>query len=444
MGLNYQDLELPVYRNTAEVMHFAGEKEGKATRFSLTLSDYVLAGELSGLNMLFISDVGRGKSQLVSDIDNAHFAGQGNKMKGRKDASVLDLFEHTSVDLRTGTFDSETARTLHTERVGRLLNIADELNRAPGPVQADFFDLADGTYTFRGEPANLGREGYALFLATMNLNKSGDNGFSGTFDVDRALYSRAHLTIDLDHSDFHPTAEDKLCIRSRGGDPRVECVEKKDLSTEILNAYKEIKRRNRIDSLDKKVFAFLIDDGLAYCEKDTLKHEKQGTWPMACLDCPHASKVCSSVKSSSERTVKSIARLAEGLLYVIELKYGMGSTISASDALLEAFRFTTYHGNLNDLVVGEKYNGRRQILMDSTIAKLQDAVKVIQPHMIDGKLRSQLIEFTLEEKGKITTTYDTKVLDNLKQRKVSHKILNLRERLKELGLGTDWLASLEK
>lgn len=74
MGLNYQDLELPIYRNTREIVHFAGEKEGKAKRFSLTLSDYVLAAELSGLNMLFISDVGRGKSQLVSDIDNAHFA----------------------------------------------------------------------------------------------------------------------------------------------------------------------------------------------------------------------------------------------------------------------------------------------------------------------------------------------------------------------------------
>lgn len=443
MGLNYSDLELPVYRNTAEIINFTAYKEKNAIRCALTLSDLVFAAEVSGLNMLFISDVGRGKSQLIADIDNAHFAGLGNKMKGRKDASVLDLFERTSVDLSTGKFDSETARTLHAERLGSMLNTADELNRAPGPVQVDFFDLADRAYTFRGKTMELGREGYALFLATMNLNKSGDNGFSGTFDVDRALYSRAHLTIDLDHKPFRPTPEDKLYISSRIIDPRVKQTGKKDLSAEILQANKEIKKRSLENSLDNKIFSFLIDEGLHYCEKDPYYHEKQGTWPMACLDCPHASKICSSIKSSSVRTVESIALLAQGLIYVAELKYGE-LTIPAFDAFLEAFKFTTYHGNLNEIVIGEKYAGRRQILMDETISKLREIIDCIKPFMTEGKLNTSLIKMTLPGQNPSLTENNPDLIRTLEQKKIPYEILVLEKVLKDKNIETSWIESLRQ
>jgi len=443
MSLTYQDLELPIYRNTREIIDFNIEKKGEAQRCTLTLSDLVLAAELAGLNMLFISDTGRGKTQLVSDIYTAHFGGKGNWIVGRKDASVLDLFERTSADLTTGKFDSETARTLHEKRVAYLLNVADELNRAPGPVQADFFDLADGKYAFRGERALLGKEGYSLFLATMNLNKAGDNGFSGTFDVDRALYNRSHLTIDLDHSDFRPTAEDKLYIRSYAMDPRVKHAEKKDISAEILQAFHTIRTRSREPSLDAQIFAFLVDESLDYCEKDALKHEKQGSWPMACLDCPHSANICSSVKSSSERTVESIALLAQGLQYLAELKYGPVS-ISSFDAFLEAFRFTTYHGNLNDIAIGEKYAGRRQILMDETVHNLREIVTSIKPFMSKERLNTRLIECTIPERGSMTIEYQQDLLRSIEQKKIPHKVLDLPTILKEKGIGTNWIQSIKK
>ena len=36
------------------------------------------AAELAGLNMLFIADTGRGKTQLISDIAWSHFGGDNN------------------------------------------------------------------------------------------------------------------------------------------------------------------------------------------------------------------------------------------------------------------------------------------------------------------------------------------------------------------------------
>jgi len=53
-------------------------------------------------------------------------------------------------------------------------------------------------------------------LATANI---GNGEFQGTFETDKALYNRLHVALDLDHSAFMPTREDKFYLDQRAADP---------------------------------------------------------------------------------------------------------------------------------------------------------------------------------------------------------------------------------
>ena len=66
--LTYEDLKLPNYVNSSTAVTIKVKDGDKLKDLDLTLSDVVAAAELAGLNMLFVSDTGRGKTQLVSYI----------------------------------------------------------------------------------------------------------------------------------------------------------------------------------------------------------------------------------------------------------------------------------------------------------------------------------------------------------------------------------------
>ena len=350
--LTYDDLKFPYYTNSSTAVRLSARIGNEAKTIELTLADVVCAAELAGLNMLFISDTGKGKTQLMKDIVWSHFGGdkeqgKANWAQGSPDFEIEDLFVHSVVDLTTGIYDSKAVRKIDENRIRRPCNVVDEFNRAPKPTQNKFFDFADGNYELAGTSHRIGQDGYTLFLATANLNKlNGD--FSGTFEMDRALLNRAHLTIDLDHKDFSPIPSDKIQIRKRKTNPRVDIAEPRDISLKIVEAHKEIIAMKANDPC-MSAFEFLIDNGLSHCEKDKYK-EKGAAFPMQCVECDAPCKnegLCSLLKGSSERTVDSIAPLAYALSYIASLKFGKDVQISPFDAALQAFRFTTYHGNLN-------------------------------------------------------------------------------------------------
>ena len=67
-SLTYEDLSLPNYVNSSTAVTLK-VKDGETIKdLPLTVCDVVVAAELAGLNMLFVSDTGRGKSQLITDI----------------------------------------------------------------------------------------------------------------------------------------------------------------------------------------------------------------------------------------------------------------------------------------------------------------------------------------------------------------------------------------
>ncbi|MBW2996745.1 hypothetical protein KY349_00220 [Candidatus Woesearchaeota archaeon] len=444
--LTYDELKLPFYTNSSVAVRLPAKVGGKMKTIELTVCDVVYAAELAGLNMMFVSDTGRGKTQLVSDIAWHHFNGdsQGggaNWADGRPGFEIEDLFVRQRVDLGSGEYDSDKARQLKIERTQRPFFVVDELNRAPKPKQNEFFDLADGKFTFNGIRYKLGRAGYSVFVATANLNRlNGD--FEGIYELDRALMGRAHLTFDLDNKDFRPTYEDKIVIAERKANPKVDIAEPKDISGKILIANKEIvTQATKLDPY-MMLFDYLIDSGLDYCAKDSYK-EKGPAWPMNCAECTETGRdLCSLIKASSERTVPAVKSLAYAFSYIAKLKEGKEVEIDPLEAALQAFRFTTYHGNLNDIVANEQYQARKQIMMDETVVKLGEAVKKVKgyfPVMFDeGK--PVLLKYTNPGTGKEETIVkDDDTVKALRDKNIAYTETDLKQELKDEGIGAEWV-----
>ncbi|MFH1682868.1 MAG: hypothetical protein ABIA37_03655 [Candidatus Woesearchaeota archaeon] len=443
--LTYQELELPNYVNSNAAVRLKAKIGNETKIIELTIPDIVYAAEIAGLNTLFVSDTGKGKTQLMTDVAWHHFngdrnGGKANLVVGRADFEIEDLLVRTQVDLSAGGYDSRTVRQIDPERASRLFFGVDEINRAPKPRQNDFMDLAVGERNFNGANIQLGRDGYSLFMASANLNKlNGD--FSGTFELDRALLNRAHLTFDLDHPDFKPTAEDEMIIEERKASPKVDVAKPQDLSAKILAANQEISQKARKLDPYFTAFRFLIGRSLDHCEKDRYK-EKGTTFPMLCSDCDYSSQednICSLVKASSERTLPAVKSLAYALAYVAELKLGKKVEIDPLDAALQAFKFTTYHGNLNEITAQQDYAARKQIMMDETVGRLSSAVELLKeyvPLMQEGS--SEYVKFTLGE-NETKAPRTKQIIQTLTQKGISYQETDLKTELQAKGLGTDWV-----
>ena len=448
MTLTYEELQFPNYTNTNAAIKLKAQVGNKTKMLNFTVADIAIALELAGLNSLWISDTGRGKTQLMSDIAQHHFGGSGkegsaNWADGRPSFDIQDLFERTQVDLESGKFDSDTARQVKEERLARPFNGVDEINRAPGPRQNEFFDLADGKYTFNGQRKTLGKDGYGIFMATANLNKlNGD--FSGTFELDRALLNRAHMTLDLDHKDFRPTAEDEMRIEEKKANPKVDIAEPQDLSDKIIAAHQQIKTKATTFNPYFTAFRFLVGRGLDYCDTD--KYKEKSLFPMLCDECEFTGKdLCSRIKGSSQRTLPAVKTFAYALNYLEKLKEGREVEIDTLDAALQAFKLTTYHGNLNELMATEDYAARKQTMMDETVDKLTSAVDVLRPYFPLMFADREPIVLTFTKDGQeYRAAKEDAVEKALKKNKVPFQEIDVRTELKAKGIGTDWVDAYQR
>jgi len=442
--LTYKDLRLPNYVNSSAALSLRVKDNDGIKNLDLTLCDVVVAAELAGLNMLFVSDTGRGKTQLVSDIVWSHFGGhdeggKANWADGRPNFELQELFERTFIDKGARIYDSNQATQLIEGRTSRSLFVVDEINRAPKIKQNEFFDLAEGKYTWKGKRLELGTRSYSAFLATANLNKS-NGDFQGTFELDRALLNRAHLTIDLDHRLFRPRPEDKIVIDERDANPKLKIAEPRDISDKIIEEHQVIMSRTRISDPYLLAFKFMVDEGLNFCDKDIFK-EKTTTFPMLCGDCDYAGKdMCSLVKSSSDRTTKAVKALAYGLAKIAELKLGKPIEVDTLDAALQAYKFTTYHGNLNEVIAETDFGSRKQELMSVVVGELEKRLDLLRgyiPVIIAG--RDPVLVVYDSHGREVRAERTPKTLDALKSKGVSYAERDLKTELKEGGIGADWV-----
>jgi len=262
-GLNYDELELPFYRNTRNV--FA----------NLNVSDLARAAILAPLNLMLVGDTGTGKTQLATDVYN-HYFGKNFVENGKG----IFVRAHPEVDIYNEIFTKlnlDKAQREVTDNIGALVYYVDELNRCPPIVQNYFFDFFDGKIIYDGKIMPLGKEGYTLGFATGNL---GDGAYVGITDSDRALKDRMHLIVNLDYPDFTTTETDDSEIYSSKKDPRASLPKKSDdLSEDLVQLNKEFRTREAPFTLS--LLGIYFNKGLDYLE-NTKKHSKRAVvskWP---------------------------------------------------------------------------------------------------------------------------------------------------------------------
>ncbi|MFC1722778.1 hypothetical protein ACFL0V_01435 [Nanoarchaeota archaeon] len=458
--LTYGDLVLPYYTNTNAAIKLIAtlheneqDTRGTNTTVNMTIPDLAFAIEVAGLNSLWIADTGRGKTQLLSDLAWHHFNGDGeggdcNWGDGRPNFDVAELFMKQTADLSTGKYDSDTARVLKKDRIQRLFFALDEINRAPRPRQNEFFDVADGKWSSVGVRHALGREGYSIFMGTANVNKmNGD--FSGTYEFDRALLSRSHVTVDLDHPSFRPTALDELVIAKRKRNPKVDIAPARSIANKILAAHQKL--MGPIPGVDQyfDIFRFIMGRGLDFCSKDT--YAEKTLFPTLCPDCATEQEdkaVCYLVKAASERTVTSTTMLAKGLAAIAELKLQHEGKIASPDLVsfdpfqlcLQAYQFTGYHGNLNEPRLQHEYGARVQAMMNDIVGKLGGTMDTINSYM--GEMLQGNNPSLLKFEGKSGTRWsenNAELREHFDQNGTTYEQVQLADALKEYGLGTDWV-----
>jgi len=449
MTLTREDLEFQHYRNSSIAITVKGKVGGKERLIRMTTADAMKIPVVAGLNCLYVSDAGCGKTQALSDITRGYFGGnvgdggRANWMLGRIGSNVDDIF-----------FNWDKERQIYLvleDRVRALVNVVDETNRAPGPVQNDYFDLAEGVRVANGHELHLGEDGYALFLASINLNRlNGD--FEGVNGIDRALLSRARIGFDLDFYSITDDDEDEVNSRGRS---HLMIAEPKDISAKILAAHREIGEKAALQEESLDFYLKIFSRALKYCETDELK-TKRANWPGECsTTCPLGEKksktiACHLLKHTESRTTQSIKRFVIGMEYLATILEGEPVELDPLDAVFEAAKFTAYHGNLNVTELTGRYKGDNQHMMNATLDRIKKAVTDIKQY-IDigiteakkGNVCTELVQIVNKTgmKGPLTakTPETIELMEAGKQQGFSYVTVNPYESLSKIGLGTDWV-----
>lgn len=390
--LTYEELKLPNYRNTKVI--------GKAGDINITVSDAVIAAVLGGLNILLVGDTGTGKTQLASDIYNYYFGGNKNGIwfKARPDTEIADVFVR---------LNKEAARKeLNKTSIKKLCYVVDEINRAPGPVQDQFLGLGDANLeTPDGRQIEIGRNGYSILIATANI---GNGEFTGTFDMDRALLNRLHITFDLDY--YGRNLEDEFEINKEGGaNPKVRKAESRDISEKILKAYEEIGKRVENPGIEAEIVLNYLGLGLNYCKRNR-NGKKTRIWPAACQDCEHAGKICEKIREATPRTRRAVLKYAAALEYLAELKAKNEGkeigNVDPYDLVFEAFKIAgAYHGNLNPIILRADYYEENARMMEDVVNELKqefDRVRLYIEASVDmAEKYGEIVTQFYEDAGKV-------------------------------------------
>ncbi len=398
-GITYKDFDLHNYRNTFPAVTLTVLKDGKPETIQLPFSDMPKICVFGGINFLNIGDTRHGKSQLLMDIARGYFNGDSdldpdgktNILFARNEFSGESYFMDIDQDkVGEGKGRLSEARIPNERRTNALATLLDELNLTIPQKQVEFFGMGEG----RHQGISLGQDSYHLLMSACNLNRvNGD--FAGISDINRALLNRFGVTFDHDY--FSPTEDDKNEFLKTEATGKMKMALLRDLSPTILNIYKEIGRRTKEFNPYMEAYFRFITSGLGYCNWDT-QSKKRKLWPSHCAECNFGNKdLCSLVKQSPTGTAETVKRFAHSMAYLIELKYGKDVIVDPLELVLEAFKFTTFHGNLNSSITLPYFYGEDQDQMNKAIEELRKAIEPVR-----GKI-DQCIE--LAKQGILETNF---------------------------------------
>jgi hypothetical protein len=449
-SLTYEELEFPNFVNThpaIEVNVATKEinpetKEPTIKTIVLHLSDVSKASMIAGVPFLNIGDTRCGKSRMMRDIHqwylggDADTNGKSNWNVARNDFTADGYF--MTIDqskLGEGRGILSDARVPVESRVQALCNMVDEINLALPEVQIEFFGMGEGKH----KGLTLGNNGYYIFITSCNLNRvNGD--FAGTSQINRALLNRIGVTIDHDYYKITDADLDLILSRQKNEGLR-------DISEKILEAHGEIKGLASKKNPFLDTYLRIFSSGLDYCDKDNDKTKKRA-WPTKCGNCNFGGKdLCSLVKQSNTGTIELLKKFALGINSLIGMKYPeMGITsIDPFDLAMEAFKFTTYHGNLNGMETLSTYAGEDQDQMAEAVRKIRGVIEPLRSYiepLIGSAMTGELETRFLVIKGE-PIIYSLEDEEKCKKKKVSYNLIDSTEKFNNFGqqngIRMDWL-----
>lgn len=419
--LTYEDLQLPFYLNTRRAF------------LNLDVSDLVKAAVVAPVNILLVGDTGTGKTQLAKDIYDYYFGG--NK---KENGEGIFIRAHPEIDIYNEVFTEinlEKASRSLTKSIESVIYLVDELNRAPVVAQNQFFSLGDGIMDYKGASIKLGRNSYKLFMATANI---GNGEFQGTFDTDKALFNRLHVSIDLDYEMYRPTPHDQMMIDLMKADPNVKESDKRNITDLIIGASKEIDKRLEDIGLEATAVVNYLRFGLDNCMKNGIKEK---IWPLNCQDCEHNKNdaaLCSLVRAPVRRTLNAMTRYAVALQYIAELK-NPSYEIDAVDLMFNSFMITgAYQLLLNLSILKQDYYDQNPKLMAYVVQKLKEDFRKNEDYIMSSLHQAEKGKKVLrffERSGQISD-YDSLPDDVQKRHRKIEPYTNERE------IGLKWVEDL--
>ncbi|MEK6848056.1 MAG: hypothetical protein AABX65_00295 [Nanoarchaeota archaeon] len=461
--LSYEELAFPNYINTHTALSLPAKVRGEDKIIEVPFSDIPKACVLGGINFLNIGYTRGGKSQMMMDILRGYFNGdtetcpngRGNLLYGRNeftaDAYFMDINQE---EIGEGQGLLSKARVQNEKRIRALCTTLDELNLCISQKQVEYFMIGEG----RHQGISLGEEEYHLLMSACNLDRiNGD--FAGTSEINKALLNRFGVT--LDHDFFAPTEADRNKFEMAKQTGKLKLAPLRDLSPQILEAYREISQRTRSFNPLFAAYSRFISSGLEYCEKDADKRKKK-IWPSNCASCDFPNKdLCSLVKHSPTGTIEAVKRFATSMAYLIELKHGSEVVVDPFDLMLESYKFTTYHGALNSLLTISDFSGEDQEQMNKAVFELRKAVAPIKHYLEESILLAEResavstnfcrirkpdgSEVVFPENGSVHARLketNEGLAKIAKNKKISYETFNPFENLAQsTGLSINWLPS---
>lgn len=289
---------------------------GGPSEIGVNVSELLVLGMIARCPVLFLGETGTGKTTLCDLVFNGILGHQNYGTINLTDAVTKDaLADPDFARMQTGTLSEsllpasflqreglrveEVGRT-HAALVGPLLAIAQGKTIDVGPVQ---FPPAGISYTFEGEERR--------FLAVAATGNP-DEGFAGTFAIDRALLQRFPIVLDL--SDVGQTAHD----RSRAlleADSRHAPMPTYDSMIRKVLALAELIGQIPYSSAAKLVLVYLGGRGSCARTKTGERLADSHRQQALCSECAIAKKdvLCKAVKGLSLDHMYRVRSLAAAI-----------------------------------------------------------------------------------------------------------------------------------
>ena len=355
-------VEFTIYKNSTPVITMNG--------CEMKVEDIVEAAIVGGINLLFVSERGEGKTQMLKEVRDEVFGGKGTYIRVSPDMNIKDIYTALNLEqLREKRGTTEEIIKI-TEKARHPFTAIDEFNRAPPIVQGQLLGVLDGYIEVNGVVYNLGIDigdgkTYHVGMATINLDES---KYLGTFGIDAAILDRFPIILDLDQ--FPPKPEDLIEILYQ--DVGLVVPQIRDKTSKVIEAYKQV--GSRYTPLELLIIALYLREGVNYISVEPYSQRKtRGRIPEGVHESGDIQGIMFPI---SIRTFKNIFQVYRALDFVAEMRGCKSSEEYYYSNSLQILKLVLPHsGSLKKHVVNSHYYGNPYLATEDIIRKIKEKIE---------------------------------------------------------------------